>query len=52
MGRGRWRRTFAAASGPDNVIGAEGAKALSETLKINTTLTTLNLECEKNEEDG
>ena len=24
-------------------IGAEGAKAMSEMLKVNTTLTTLNL---------
>ena len=30
----------------DNQIGAEGAKAMSETLKMNTTLTSLNLECE------
>ena len=27
----------------DNGIGIEGAKALSEVLKINTTLTMLNL---------
>ena len=27
----------------DNVIGDEGAKALSEMLKVNTTLKTLNL---------
>ena len=27
----------------DNGIGAEGAKAMSEMLKINTILTTLNL---------
>ena len=27
----------------DNGIGDEGAKAMSETLKVNTTLTTLNL---------
>ena len=28
-------------------IGAEGAKALSEMLKVNTTLTSLNLSCEE-----
>ena len=27
----------------DNKIGAEGAKMISEALKCNTTLTTLNL---------
>ena len=27
----------------DNEIGAEGAKAMSEMLKVNSTLTTLNL---------
>ena len=27
----------------DNQIGDEGAKAISEALKINTTLTSLNL---------
>ena len=31
----------------DNEIGAEGASALSESLKINTTLTKLDLRCEK-----
>ena len=30
----------------DNRIGAEGASALSEAVKVNTTLTTLALECE------
>ena len=30
----------------DNMSGAEGAKALSEMLKVNTTLTSLNLGCE------
>ena len=30
-----------------NGIGAEGAKAMSEMLKVNTTLTTLNLEGEE-----
>ena len=27
----------------DNKIGVEGAKAMSEMLKVNTTLTSLNL---------
>lgn len=27
----------------DNVIGDEGAKAMSEMLKVNTSLTTLDL---------
>ena len=30
-----------------NKIGDEGAKAMSEMLKVNTTLTTLNLGCEE-----
>ena len=30
-----------------NEIGDEGAKAMSEMLKVNTTLTTLNLRCEE-----
>ena len=30
-----------------NEIGDEGGKALSETLKENTTLTSLNLESEE-----
>ena len=30
-----------------NEIGDEGAKALSEMLKVNTTLTELNLRCEE-----
>ena len=30
-----------------NEIGAEGAKALSETLKMNTRLRSLNLESEE-----
>ena len=30
-----------------NEIGVEGAKATSEMLKVNTTLTTLNLSCEE-----
>ena len=30
-----------------NRIGVEGAKAMSETLKVNSTLTTLNLWGEK-----
>ena len=29
-----------------NEIGVEGAKSMSEVLKTNTTLTSLNLECE------
>ena len=28
----------------DNGIGSEGAKAISESLKINTSLTELNLD--------
>ena len=31
----------------DNKIGDEGAKMISESLKINTTLTTLNLSCDE-----
>ena len=31
----------------DNRIGDEGAKTMSEMLKVNTTLTELNLECEE-----
>ena len=30
-----------------NRIGAEGAKAMSEMMKVNSTLTTLNLGCEE-----
>ena len=30
-----------------NDIGDEGARGLSDALKVNTTLTTLNLECEQ-----
>ena len=30
-----------------NMIGAEGARLLSEALKTNTTLTTLDLWCEQ-----
>ena len=30
----------------DNDVRDEGAKALSEMLKVNTTLTSLNLNCE------
>ena len=30
-----------------NGIGVEGAKAMSEMLKVNTTLTSLNLACEE-----
>ena len=32
-----------------NVIGRTGAKAISEILKMNTTLKSLNLSCEKEE---
>ena len=31
----------------DNGIGDEGAKAVSEMLKVNTTLTSLDLRCEE-----
>ena len=31
----------------DNGIGDEGANTLSEMLKVNTTLTSLDLTCEK-----
>ena len=31
----------------DNNIGKDGAKAMSEMLKVNTTLTSLNLEREE-----
>ena len=34
-----------------NRIRDEGAKAISEILKVNTTLTTLNLYCEKKTEE-
>ena len=30
-----------------NDIGADGAKAMSEMLKVNSALTTLNLSCEE-----
>ena len=30
-----------------NRIGDEGAKAMGEMLKVNTTLTTLNLKCDE-----
>ena len=30
----------------DNQIGNEGAKTISESLKINTSLTSLNLDCD------
>ena len=35
-----------------NKIGLEGAKALSETLKVNTTLTTLYLSGEEEKYGG
>ena len=31
----------------DNEIGAEGASKISESLKVNTTLTELNLDCDE-----
>ena len=31
----------------DNEIGDEGAETMSEMLKVNTTLTSLNLRCEE-----
>lgn len=31
----------------DNGIGDEGVKALSDGLKVNTTLTSLDLSCDK-----
>ena len=31
----------------DSKIGVEGVKATSEMMKVNTTLTSLNLRCEK-----
>ena len=34
----------------ENDIGAEGAKAMSEMLKVNTTLATLDLEREEERE--
>ena len=30
-----------------NEIGVEGAKAMSEMVKVNSTLTTLDLSCEE-----
>ena len=30
-----------------NVIGDEGAKSISEMIRVNTTLTWLSLECEE-----
>ena len=30
----------------DNLIGNEGARMISEVLKTNSTLTTLNLSCD------
>ncbi len=35
----------------DNGIGPEGAQTLSETLKINTSMTSLNLEGNENENE-
>ena len=34
-----------------NEIGDEGAKALCVMLRVNTTLTSLNLECEKSKSE-
>ena len=31
----------------DNEIGVEGAKSISESLKINTSLTKLDLSCDE-----
>jgi len=36
--------TRARAPPADNKIGAEGAKALAEALKVNTTVTSINLQ--------
>ena len=36
----------------ENKIGDEGAKALSEMLRVNTTLKSFNLGCEKDEFTG
>ena len=40
MGNDKWTWT-------GNDIGAEGARMISEALKINSTLTELNLECDE-----
>ena len=37
--------TRARAPPADNGIGAEGAKALAEALKVNTTVTSIDLSC-------
>ena len=34
-----------------NGIGAEGAKVLSEMLKMNTTFTSLDLSCEESKKE-
>ena len=36
----------------DNGIGDEGAKAMSEMMKVNTTLTSLNLRSEEERRKG
>ena len=36
----------------DNVIRDEGAKAMSEMIKVNTTLTSLNLRSEEERKNG
>ena len=35
----------------DNEIGDEGAEAMSEMLKVNTTLTSLNLESDRSRKE-
>ena len=35
----------------DNGIGGEGAKTMSEILKVNSTLTSLNLGCQEERKD-
>ena len=36
----------------DNEIGEEGAKSMSEMMKVNTTLTSLNLRGEEERKKG
>ena len=35
-----------------NTVGAEGAETLSEALKVNTTLTSLNLGCVQQQQEN
>ena len=35
-----------------NGIGDEGAKSMSEMIRVNTTLTSLNLSCEEERKRG